>query len=398
MAIVDCLENQQKSNLYAEVVRQPAARLTYLDGVRALAVLYVCAYHAQLQVWPIIKGIRPVGVADTLFGWLSYGQYGVAIFIVLSGFCLMLPVLRSQYLLRNGVLTFFWKRFMRLMPPYYAAIAISFLLAVTVLQKPLGTHYDSCIPATLSGLWGNLIFWPESTGSNTNHVLWSVGKEAKIYLIFPMLLFLWPRLGKYATFALLIVTSVILPVVAPTTEAWMSHYCGLFGMGMLAADVRLDENSLALKIAKRALWVLLAAVGISSWLIPKEVYFSCVISLQLGVGLGAAILLCIMKNGHYPKLRAALSYRWLATVGLASYSLYLIHAPLLQLFTKYFSHPFVKHVLNPSWKLAPIFEYVLFLVIAVPLMTLISIGFAYVFEGSYFRKGWTALNERSLNL
>jgi peptidoglycan/LPS O-acetylase OafA/YrhL len=182
--------------------------------------------------------------------------------------------------------------------------------------------------------------------------------------------------------------------MAPSTEVWMSHYCGLFGMGMLAADTRLEGHSLGYRILKIATPLLFILVCAASWAVPKDLWFASFVPIQIILGVAAASSMCLMKNGHYANLRAALSHRWLATVGLASYSLYLIHAPLLQLFSKYVSHPFVKHVLNPSWKFSPLFEYVLFLVVCIPAMTLISIAFAYIFEGSYFRKGWSDLTRR----
>ena len=68
--------------------------LGYLDGLRALAALYVVAVHALSQVdrhhdrisapWSLITGL------------FLYGHYAVDLFIVLSGFCLMLPVVRRS--------------------------------------------------------------------------------------------------------------------------------------------------------------------------------------------------------------------------------------------------------------------------------------------------------------
>ena len=76
---------------------RPQLRLDFLDGIRALAALYVALFHAAGYA----------GYNTTLHAGLSapmrfiasildYGTDGVPIFIVLSGFCLMLPLAQSK--------------------------------------------------------------------------------------------------------------------------------------------------------------------------------------------------------------------------------------------------------------------------------------------------------------
>ena len=370
---------------------KPATRLDFLDGMRALTALYVVGYHALLQVWPILRGMQPHGAAKTLFGWLGYGTYGVVIFLVLSGFCLMLTVSKTEYRLPDGIRVYFWKRILRIVPPYYAAIAFSFLLASTVLSTPLGTHYDTCIPATLQGLRDNLSFIPEMTGSNTNHVFWSVGVEAKIYLLFPIILLLWSRIGGLVSSLLIVLAGVMLPRLVPASEAWMSQYTSLFAMGMLAADLKFDRNSRLRSVLKPSFLVAAIAVGALSWWLSPLYFLTCAIPMHLLVGATAAMAVCLMKNGELKRLRSWLSYKRLIAIGLASYSLYLIHAPMLQLFSKFVSHPLMERFISPSWKFAPLCEYLMFVLIGIPLIVGTSMLFACIFEGKYFRRGMAAL-------
>jgi peptidoglycan/LPS O-acetylase OafA/YrhL len=62
----------------------------------------------------------------------SEGHFAVTAFIVVSGFCLMLPVARAGRRLRGGTGVFLLRRFCRIAPPMYAAV----LLAVLILQVP----------------------------------------------------------------------------------------------------------------------------------------------------------------------------------------------------------------------------------------------------------------------
>ena len=98
-------------------------RLHYLDGLRGLAALYVTLHHAYLQVFPNPEQVLPVALAWGTH-WLEYGSFSVAIFIVLSGYCLMLPVAKSG-VLTGGAWHYIQRRARRIIPPYYAAIAFT---------------------------------------------------------------------------------------------------------------------------------------------------------------------------------------------------------------------------------------------------------------------------------
>ncbi len=108
-------------------------RLAFLDGLRGCAALYVVFYH----VYHPLSHYGPLQFpANWLIGWAAAGRYAVAVFIVLSGFVLMLPVTRHpQRALNGGVFGFLMRRARRILPPYYAALLLSVLLIA--LGEPL---------------------------------------------------------------------------------------------------------------------------------------------------------------------------------------------------------------------------------------------------------------------
>ena len=61
-----------------------AGRLDFLDGIRALAALFVVAHHIYIAVYPGF----PENTGPWFLGWLLYGNFAVAVFIVVSGFSL----------------------------------------------------------------------------------------------------------------------------------------------------------------------------------------------------------------------------------------------------------------------------------------------------------------------
>src|SRR3569833_2194310 len=71
-------------------------RFLFLDGIRGLAAIYVVLFHFISQFGaggPLGVALSPV--MSTLTSWMGYGHYAVDVFIVLSGYSLMVPVARS---------------------------------------------------------------------------------------------------------------------------------------------------------------------------------------------------------------------------------------------------------------------------------------------------------------
>ena len=76
--------------------------LRYLDSLRGLAALTVVVHHALLQF--DFSGAQLGAPQKWLLFAFQNGHYPVNFFIVLSGYCLMLPVLKSNYTLPGGAL------------------------------------------------------------------------------------------------------------------------------------------------------------------------------------------------------------------------------------------------------------------------------------------------------
>ncbi len=130
--------------MIAPPVRAPRLRLhiEYLDSRRGLSALYVAAYHAYLMYAAdfATEGLRSASGA-LLVGtsWVLFGRAAVAVFIVLSGYCLMLPVVQSpRQRWKVTFWSFMWRRAWRILPPYYGALACSagLILLVPALGDP----------------------------------------------------------------------------------------------------------------------------------------------------------------------------------------------------------------------------------------------------------------------
>lgn len=108
------------------------SRLEHIDGLRALAAVYVTLHYALLYV----NDDLTAGLARKTRRLLLFGHYAVVQFIVLSGYCLMLPVIKHGGILAGGTWHFLLKRAWRILPPYYFAILFSHLLISLMIGHP----------------------------------------------------------------------------------------------------------------------------------------------------------------------------------------------------------------------------------------------------------------------
>src|SRR5437764_172525 len=120
-------DHSQKVTASLEVSK-PKNHLLMLDGVRAIACLAVLSYHANFLarnygIWnPLNHHIK--GINDILAALIYFGESGVILFFLLSGFLLFLPF--AKVLLFDGkwpqVLRFYLRRIFRIIPGYFAAL------------------------------------------------------------------------------------------------------------------------------------------------------------------------------------------------------------------------------------------------------------------------------------
>ena len=114
------------------------ARVDWLDGVRGCAAVYVMLHHIYLTIFPGF----PVTTGPWYLGWLMYGHLAVVVFIVVSGFSLGLAPARSRNKLQGGVSTFFRRRAWRILPPYWAALIVSSVVAHFLLNQAPGNEVN----------------------------------------------------------------------------------------------------------------------------------------------------------------------------------------------------------------------------------------------------------------
>lgn len=289
--------------------------LTFVDGMRGCAASYIVFHHA-LQT----SGYEPTtAVQRLLCALLGQGRSVVTVFIAISGFCLMLPVARNGLTLTGGARRFFKGRVHRILPPYYIALALSIL--VIVLLAPAGGRLAFLgSPAMRFSILTHLLLIHNlnlSTFYGINGPLWSVATECQIYLLFPLMVLAWRRFGM--AWSLLGVFLLAHLAFHFSGEHIPFNYIFTFALGMAAAVGTVERR------ADR--WLLLACCcSLIGFIFSAQ--WRVVVS-DLCIGVLVATLMTLLSAGKIAWLRELLSLRLLTWVGSFSYSLYLIHALLL---------------------------------------------------------------------
>src|SRR4051812_49429650 len=164
-------------------------RLVFLDGIRALGSLYVVLHHC-CQIYQDPSATPRYGYY-AFIPWLLRGR-SVAVFMVLSGFCLMLPVAKSSGgALRDGFWGYLRRRARRILPPYYVSVALTLALIALVpgMNRASGEFWGRALPVFTKGnlLSHALLLHSLSPTWNyrINPPLWTLGSEWALYFIFP---------------------------------------------------------------------------------------------------------------------------------------------------------------------------------------------------------------------
>lgn len=344
-------------------------RIAGLDGLRGVAALFVVLHHCWLFSYPGF----PSDNGPPWIGFLLHGHLAVVVFIVLSGFSLAVAPARDGWRL-GGVRRFLRRRAWRILPAYWAALLFSLLVAWLVVTERAGV-----VPTGRSAIVYGLLIQDMTPAPSPNSAFWSIAVEAQLYLVFPLLLLLRRRVGAIPL--IFGVTGVVVAINLLSGRfrpfASLMHltpeFAVLFTVGVLAAGVLAATTS---PWVSRAPWSSLALVGTlgvgalivlngPEWTVGN--YFW--VDLLLGIPTGA--LLAALALGRPHRVVRFLDSRPLRSLGSFSYSLYLVHVPIVAVVSRVLVEPHL-----PGGTPA----FVATAAVAVPASLLIAKGFAAVFE------------------
>ena len=288
-----------------------------IDGLRAIAILSVLAFH--LSPWRVPGGF-----------------VGVDVFFVISGYLISAIVFSEIDSGRFSILGFYERRVRRIFPALFVMlIVVSVVLNFFLLPNEFVDYAKSAIAATTSS--SNFYFWQHSgyfdwpVSKPLLHT-WSLAIEEQFYFLFPIFLLIirrfFPQRLKhgvvillFASLAASVATLYFSPTTAfymPYTRAWELLMGTVIALGFFPrlrlASVR---NGIAL------LGIVL--IGYSALRYSQHTSFPGLAALVPCVG--SALIIGAGESGS-TLVGKALSWRPMVFIGLTSYSLYLWHWPV----------------------------------------------------------------------
>jgi len=294
-----------------------------IDGLRAVAVLCVLAYHAFPK-------------------WVPGGFVGVDVFFVISGYLITLVLMNDLQRGTFSLTGFYGRRIRRIFPALIVLLAavtlVAWLYLLATEFKYVGKHI-----AAGATFVSNFVSWLETGYFDRNARLkpllhlWSLGIEEQFYLVWPLLL--------YVAFRLRIRMALLLLLVA-VPSFWIAFkymsaapLSGFFSPLARAWELAAGGLLTALELARKR---------------PLEIPFGKYVRPTLAcAGIAAILFACVRlrAEGHYPGVKVALpvagawlliavgphnwfnrhilSQRAMVFCGLISFPLYLWHWPLL---------------------------------------------------------------------
>ncbi|MCW4459632.1 acyltransferase [Microbacterium sp. MPKO10] len=305
-------------------------RIRSLDGVRGIAAVVVMLYHVTLVARPHLSETTWVWLTQSPLKLLTVGTESVLVFFVLSGLVVALPTLKSTF----SWAAYYPHRVLRLYAPVFVSLIIASALILLIPRDPATVPDGSWMRDAQATSVSVQSFFSEASlfrvTYDINNVLWSLRWEVVFSLLLPVFVFIAWMLRKQALW--IGVACAALSVVGRVTEINALIYLPVFMMGTLIA-VRLDELVAWGQHRGRGLWIVVATTAAflmgASWFARPVFESGSIGNLILwglsGTGAGLVIVLAVA----WPGFRSLLEIRPVQWLGKVSFSLYLVHAPLL---------------------------------------------------------------------
>jgi peptidoglycan/LPS O-acetylase OafA/YrhL len=300
-------------------------RVPFLDFLRALASHLVVFHHLAFY-GPLSD--QAFVAAPLLMGWLADdARMAVQVFFVLAGFFTARHLSRGEALTWKKVLSTLWSRYRRIGFPYVVTLAIA--VAANSLARRWMVHDAISAPPSFTQLIAHVLFLQDILGYEALTAgIWYLAIDFQLYLLCTIAYFAVSSALRWRTTQVspetmrrlvlwlspLAISSLFWFNRYPRFDAFAVYFFGSFFLGMLLNEVLEARVSLRWGIAYFTL------VIIAAWLYPRP---------RLLVAATTAVCM-------YLAARREVLFRWMRNpvihyLGRISFSLYLIHFPILLL-------------------------------------------------------------------
>ncbi|WP_345186733.1 acyltransferase [Microbacterium panaciterrae] len=311
-------------------------RLAALDGIRGVAAVIVVLSHALLTTTigdsyvAVLRGTgsdpAAVLLADTPLRYLFMGNEAVVIFFVLSGFVLTLPMLRGRGL---DLWAYYPRRVLRLWLPVAASVILAAAVIILTRQTPSGAlsawvkqySFANLDPRKILGAMMVI------TGDPViNNPLWSIKWEMLFSLLLPVAFLITLRVTR--NYWLVIIAAAIVSSIGEPATVLGVKYMPMFLAGCVVAKI-VHTRTTPAPASRAWLMVFGGAALIAVPDLARVVHLPGLVqaTAYAAVTVGAAMIIAglTIPSG----VTAAFASRPFRFLGRISFSLYLVHVPIL---------------------------------------------------------------------
>jgi peptidoglycan/LPS O-acetylase OafA/YrhL len=353
-------------------------RLAFIEGLRGIAALYVVLTHFGSMIDPShLSGTRSKAPdwLQSVIHPLWFGHLAVAAFIVLSGYCLQTSLFGGKDGKIHKLGKFYARRARRILPPYYATLIFSVLVSIYITSKQHGMPFEQYVPVTQENVIAHVLmvhnFRPDWM-YKLNGVLWSIAIEWQLYIIFPILVALMFKVGRFLYVALTTAAAVALLMYVPDAIKLYVWYVPLFALGMAASHLAYRPNLRVGILPRLSAYVfVLAAAGCGySCYLEGGIKPALVPICDGFVGLAVASLVYLGTVAPWTPFTKLFAWRPISALGFFSYSLYLMHHPIEQ----------ILYVNRPAWVQGPEMGALYLMAFCLPVILISCYIFSLLFE------------------
>jgi peptidoglycan/LPS O-acetylase OafA/YrhL len=292
-----------------------------IDGLRALAVLPVILFHAGFETF-------------------SGGFIGVDVFFVISGYLITTIILAELEQGKFSIVNFYERRARRILPALFLVMLVCIPFAsIWFFTNQIRDLSQSFVAVSVFA--SNILFWRESAYFDTAAELkpllhtWSLSVEEQYYVLFPLFLMLFWKLGKrwiLVMLGLVFVASLAAAQWAAYAEPALAFYLlptrgwelliGAFAAFYLS---QANRNGFGKGLSEFGGWLGVALILYAVFAYSKATPFPGFYALVPGLGTVFIILFATQQTtvGRF------VGNKVFVGIGLISYSAYLWHQPLL---------------------------------------------------------------------
>jgi peptidoglycan/LPS O-acetylase OafA/YrhL len=285
--------------------------MAHLDGLRGVAILSVLGFH----YFTCFQSVYPYGSAWAAFPLFRWGHLGVHLFFAISGFVIAMTLERC-----TGIGDFAVRRFARLWPTMLLCSVLTYTV-LSLLPSPWTPKPADFLPSLtfIDGAVLNKLI-PGLQAGWIDVAYWSLFVEVRFYVLVALLWFASPR--HFAPLFFGLATAVVglyallhAAGAGPRAEwlqwAFAAKFLPWFVVGVAARLVAVGRGRLG------RVGLALAAL--------QTAFLLCIDDPQAHPVALSAVMALMLGPLVSPRLSRWLGTPWLAEVGAASYSLYLLH-------------------------------------------------------------------------